>query len=135
MVWELVEAAAVSPAIASGSADATGRTGVMRAATTTSSVNHTIPSALKGHWVRLLSKGASTQYVVVLDGTTAPTLVYNQTAALGTGHVGVGATLVDGTPEHVWIPRDAKQITVISDGAAGFFELHGSSNNAPGRRV
>lgn len=120
----LDKAADVLPAIVTSTADATGAIGVMRVATTASSVAHTIPAGMRGKWVRLLVVGANTQYAITRSGETAPTLVYNQASAFGTGHNAAGSTLVDSTPEHVRLPSTATTITVISSGTGGFFTAH-----------
>ena len=122
MSWVENIAALVWPALGKSTADATGETGVLRVATTASSVAHTIPSGMKGRYVDLLVVGANTQYAITLEGLTAPTLVYNQAAAFGTGHAAAGKTLVDGVEKSVFFPPNAKTITVISTGTAGFFE-------------
>lgn len=122
MSWFTSIAAIVWPAIGKSTADATGETGVMRIATTAGSVTHTIPTAMKGRYWDVMVIGANTQYAVTLGTATAPTLVYNQAAAFGTGHAAAGKTLVDSVEKSLFIPADATSITVISSGAAGFLE-------------
>lgn len=117
-------AAHVVPAIGSNAADATGVTGVFRVATTAGSVTHTLPADYRGVWVRAVSIGASTQYAFTLRGATAPTLVYNQAAAIGTGHAAAGATLIDGVEQQFRVPDNAVSVTVISSSTGGFFEIH-----------
>lgn len=114
----------VRPCIVSNAADATGFTGCMRIATTTGSVTHTIPAEMKGKWWRIMVTGANTRYGFVLNGTTAPTLVYATNAAFGTGAAAAGATLLNGVDYHVVCPPTAKEFVVISDGTAGFLEVH-----------
>lgn len=122
MSWVENIAALVWPAIGKSTADATGETGVMRVATTAGSVTHTIPSAMKGRYVDVMVVGANTQYAITQGTNTAPTLVYNQAAAFGTGHAAAGKTLVDSVEKSLYFPTDATSITVISSGTAGFFE-------------
>ena len=117
----------VWPAIGKSTADATGATGIQRVATTAGSVTHTIPSGMKGKYVDLLVVGANTQYAITLGSATAPTLVYNQAAAFGTGHAAAGKALVDSVEKPVYFPPDATSITVISSSTAGFFEACVSS--------
>jgi hypothetical protein len=122
MSWFTSIAAIVLPAIGKSTADATGETGVMRVATTAGSVTHTVPVGMKGRYVDLLALGATTQYAITLGTNTAPTLVYNQASAFGTGHAAAGKTLVDSIEKPVYFPSDITSITVISSGTAGFFE-------------
>ena len=117
-------AVTVIPARGTSTIDTTAAIGVLRTATTTSSAPHTIPSGLKGKWVRMLVVGANTQYAITLAGETAPTLVYNQASAWGTGHAGAGGTLVDSVPEQFVMPPTAKTLTVISSGTSGFLECY-----------
>ena len=122
MSWFENIAALVLPAFGKSVADATGETGTMRAATTIGSVPHTIPSGMKGRYVDLLVVGANTQYAITQGTNTAPTLVYNQASAFGTGHAAAGRTLVDSIEKPVYFPSDATTITVISTSTTGFFE-------------
>lgn len=122
MSWFERIAAIVLPALGKSTADSTGETGVMRVATTAGSVTHTIPSGMKGRYVDLMVVGANTQYAVTTGTNTAPTLVYNQASAFGTGHAAAGKTLVDSVEKAVFFPPDAASITVISSSTAGFFE-------------
>jgi hypothetical protein len=122
MSWFTSIAAIVLPAFGKSTADATGETGTLRTATTTSSAAHTIPSGMKGRYVDMLVIGANTQYAITKAGDTAPTLVYNQAAAWGTGHAAAGKTLVDSVEKSVFFPADATTLTVISSSTAGFLE-------------
>lgn len=124
MSWVENIAALVLAAFGKSTADATGETGTLRTATTTSSAAHTVPSGMKGRYVDVLVTGASTQYAVTVEGETAPTLVYNQAAAWGTGHAAAGSTLVDGVRQSLYFPSNAKTFTVISTGTAGFLEAY-----------
>lgn len=118
-------AAHVTPVLGRSTLDATGKIGLLlRAATTTSSANHTIPAEVRGCWVRVVVVGANTQYAVTQVGDTAPTLVYNQAVAMGTGHAAAGATLIDSVEQQFRLPDNAQTFTVISSGTAGFIEMH-----------
>jgi hypothetical protein len=122
MSWVENIAALVLPAFGKSTADATGETGTMRVATTAGSVAHTIPAGMKGRYVDVMVVGANTQYAITTAAQTAPTLVYNQAAAFGTGHAAAGKTLIDSVEKSLYFPADATTITVISSGTAGFFE-------------
>ena len=113
-------------------ADNTGLTGVMRYALTGANQQVTLPtnSTVKGkksnygaRFVRLLAMGANVQWA---EGHgSAPTIVLNQTAAMGTGHVSAGVTLVNGVPEHVQISSEATHIAFVGDNSTtGFLEIH-----------
>jgi hypothetical protein len=121
-MWFLEKALQVIPARGKSTIDTTAAIGVLRVATTAASAAHTVPSALKGKWVRMLVVGANTQYAISVAGETAPTLVYNQVSVWGTGHAGAGGTLVDSVPEQFLMPANADKVTVISSGTAGFWE-------------
>lgn len=125
-------AAEVLPPIISNAADATSATGVLRVAATTSSTAVTIPQGMRGKWVSVLARGADTQWGVVMDGATAPTLVYDQAAAFGTGHAAAGWTTLSNTREQVVLPVNAKQIVYIcANATAGnYVEFRVSSGKA-----
>lgn len=115
----------VVPCLGRSTLDATGKIGLLlRAATTTGSVNHTLPAEARGCWVRVVVVGANTQYAITQVGDTAPTLVYNQAVAMGTGHAAAGATLVDSVDQQFRLPDNAQTFTVISSGTSGFIEMH-----------
>lgn len=117
------KAAAVAGPIAA--ADATGKTGVYRYASSTSNASAAIPSAWAGKelFLRVLSTGCNTQVAFSLTGSAA-TLAYNQAAALGTGHAAAGGTCVDSVPEHFPVPKTASHISWISSAAGGYVELY-----------
>jgi hypothetical protein len=115
----------VVPVLGRSTLDATGKIGLLlRATTTAGSVNHTIPAEVRGCWVKLLVVGANTQYAITQVGDTAPTLVYNQDVAMGTGHAAAGGTLVDGVEQQFRLPDNAQTLTVISSSTAGKLEMY-----------
>lgn len=130
----------ISPA-ARSTADATHGYGVIfRLANTLTSSQATaadIPKECRGRYWRLLTVGANVQWGWLLDSDgvggedTAPTLVYNQASATGTGHLAAQPTLVDSIPEHVHCPWNARGVVFISSAATGNFEasLSGESTS------
>lgn len=119
-------AATIEIATARSTADATHAHGVVFSvahSATSVTMPGTIPVNCRGRYWRYLSMGENVQWGFVLDGNTAPTLVYGQASALGTGHLARAPTAVDGIPEHVFCPVNATQVVYISEtAAAGFFE-------------
>lgn len=111
---------------------------VFRVANSTASGRATaadIPPEQRGCYWRFLTVGSNVQFVFELEdqnGNTpsAPTLVYNQAVATGTGSAAAGGTLLDSVPEHVYCPANALRVTFISAAATGNLEAHRS-----GRRV
>lgn len=100
-----------------------------------------IPKECRGRYWRLLSLGANVNWAWVLDedgnGTidTAPTLVYGQLTATGTGNAAAAGTLLDSQPEHVWCPPNALGVVSISSAAAAtgtWFEAQISGAKAAG---
>lgn len=111
-------------------ADATGRTGVMRIAVTTSADSFVLPttgaapgkrSTLGGRWIRILAMGANVQYAFGLG--SAPSITTNEASAPGTGDANAGATLVASVPEQVMVPSEATHMGFRGD-AAGFLEFY-----------
>lgn len=123
---KLVAAATVIAPPGKNAADATHQYGlIFRVANATSSGQATaadLPSYVRGRYIRLLTVGASVQWCFLLRGDTAPTLVYNQTSATGTGNAAAAQTLLDSQPEHVFCPPNAVRVVFISSAAAGNFE-------------
>jgi hypothetical protein len=105
-------------------ADATGARGVFRESATTTAQTDDVPSAWKGAYVELTARGTYVQWGIVLKGETAPTLVLDQVAALGTGHAAAGKTLLEDTEKTVWIPPNAEKLVWIcgTANAGEFFE-------------
>jgi hypothetical protein len=104
---------------------------IFRVANATGSTQATatdIPKACRGRYIRLLTIGADVQWgwLPDTDGIAGnelpPTLVYNQLTITGMGSPGAAQTLLDRSPEHVYVPRTARRILFISSAAAGFFE-------------
>lgn len=127
-----IESKALSKHLPRAVADTTSRTGVQRYATATSNASATMPGGWKGKWVTFQSDGADTQ--VAYGVGSAPTLVYDQAAAIGTGHAGAGATCKDGMPRDFLIPREATHLAWISSATGGFFEMHLSELNRVGNK-
>jgi hypothetical protein len=100
---------------------AAGKNNVHRYATSASSVSAALPTAMPGAFMRILSVGANTQ--IGFGFGAAPTLIYNELAAFGTGDVNAGGTCVDGIPEHVIVPPKATHIAWISSATGGFVEF------------
>lgn len=114
-------------------ADATGKTGVYRYASSTSSQSVALPSAWKtlrsanigafgsGPFIRVYS---DTTYTQVAFSQASGTLVIDQASAFGTGHVSAGGTVPIGGYMDFMIPRDCGYITWISKATGGFVEFY-----------
>lgn len=136
MSARLDAAATVTLPAASASADPTHQRGVIfRVAHSTSSAEATaadIPKECRGRYWRFLSLGAHVQFGWLLDADgisgedAAPTLVYGQLSATGTGHLAAAGTLIDGQPDHFYCPSNARGVVFISSAAPSapeaFFE-------------
>jgi hypothetical protein len=122
----------VTAPLARSTADATHEHGlIFRVANSTSSGQATaadIPRNCRGRYWRFFTRGANVQWAFVGDEDgiggvdTAPTLVYDQLSATGTGSAVAAGTLVDGSPEHFYCPANARRVVFISSAATGFFE-------------
>ena len=120
-------AAIVKSSRCSSAADATHQAGVIfRVDHSTSSAQATaadIPAECRGAYWRLLSIGANVDWgwLCDTDGVggvdAAPTLVYGQKSATGTGHLAAQPTLLDSVPEHVYCPPSARRLVYISSAA------------------
>ncbi len=130
------KAAALAGAIAA--ADTRGITGVMRYAGSTSNTAIALPvhpektagqSSLAGRFLRIRPVGCSVQYAQGFGA--APTLVYGQTAAFGTGNIAAGATVVDGTFEDFVVDARTTHLSFICSAGAGTVEFY--VTNHPGR--
>jgi hypothetical protein len=129
MTARLDAAATVTSPAVSAAADPTHEAGVIFrvAHSTAGTVNACaapIPKNARGcHW-RMLSIGANVDWGWLLDtdgvggADTAPTLVYGQLSATGTGHLAAQPTLLDGVPEHVYCPPNARGVIFVSSSAA-----------------
>lgn len=104
---------------------------VFRVANATSSGQATaadIPKSARGRYWRLLTVGANVQWCWLLDADgvggadTAPTLVYGQASATGTGHAAAAGTLLDSVERYVVCPPNARRVVFISSAASGTFE-------------
>lgn len=122
-------ALAVTSPAGQSTADTTHEAGlVFRVAHSTSSGQATaadIPVSARGRYWRLLSVGANVQWCWLLDSDgvggadTAPTLVYGQASATGTGHAAAAGTLLDGVERYVVCPKRARRVVFISSAAPG----------------
>lgn len=130
------QAARVTGPIAA--ADATARTGVQRIAITGSNVQVTLPTTGKAkgasttvskRFIRILAVGQNCQFA--FGAGSAPTIVNNQAAAVGTGHVSAGMTLVDSIPEQMIVPNEATHFAFIGTSATGFLEFYVSDQPIP----
>lgn len=83
--------------------------------------NAAIPKSWLGRTMTLKSIGVGTDYAIS-EGTAAPTLVFGQAAAIGTGSAARGTNIPSGGSERVFIPPTAKFIAWITASAAGQFE-------------
>lgn len=120
-------------------ADPTGITGVLRYALTGVAQSAQLPleaahpqkrSTLGKRFIRVLAVGANVQ--LAQGQGSAPTVVLNQVAAFGTGHVNAGATCVNGVEKEFEIDPRATHLGWVGDaGAAGFLEFFVS--DGPGR--
>jgi hypothetical protein len=126
-----IETKALSAPLPKAVADSTSKTGTHRYASSASNTAVAIPSAWKGKWITVMSDGVDTQFAY---GTSSPTLVYNQAAAIGTGHASAGTTCKDGVARDFLIPREATHLAWISSGTGGFFELYLSELNRVGNK-
>jgi hypothetical protein len=106
-------------------ADATARTGVQRIALSGASQSFVLPVVasedgkkhnLSGRFIRMFADGDSIQWAFGVG--SAPTIVRDQAAAVGTGHVSAGGTLVNGVPEHILVPDKATHVAFISKTAS-----------------
>lgn len=130
MGYELDKAARVTGP--KGVADATARTGVQRIAITSTQTQVALPttgrgigkkSTLGSRWVRLLATGCNVQWSEGHGAAT--TVVYNQAAAVGTGHASAGATLIADVPEQLQLSSECTHLTFIGpSGGTGFLELY-----------
>lgn len=112
-------------------ADATNVTGVVRIALTGAAQTATLPaltdhpqkkSALGKRFLRVLAVGANVQ--LAQGAGAAPTIVLNQASAFGTGHVGAGATFLNGAEKEFEVDPKATHLGFISDVATGFIEFY-----------
>lgn len=119
-------------------ADPSGLTGVMRIAVTGAAQNFPLPAAtgdpqkkstLGRRFIRILAMGSNVQ--LAQGAGAAPTIVLNQVSVIGTGHVGAGATFVNGIPEQFELDHRATHVGFIGDVASGFLEYYVS--DGPGR--
>lgn len=114
-------------------ADATGKTGVYRYATSTSSQSVALPSA----WSTLRSANIGTfgsgPFIRIYSGTTytqvafsqaAGSLVIDELSSFGTGDVNAGGTVPADSYIDFMIPRDCGYITWISKATGGFVEFY-----------
>lgn len=128
MGYERQAAALAAPTAA---ADATGKRGVYRIASSTSNTSTELPKVTggdgvtrytwAGHYVRVQSRGCDTQ---VAFSVGSGTLNYDEASALGTGDVNAGWTIINGTYQDFIVPDDATHIVFRSSAAGGFVELY-----------
>lgn len=120
-------------------ADATARTGTQRIAITSTQTQVPLPttgkakgkaSTIGGRFIRLLAVGTNVQWS---EGHgAASTVVFNQAAAVGTGHASAGATLMDGMPEQMQICSEVTHLTFIANTSlSGFVEFYVSDQPIP----
>jgi predicted lipoprotein len=130
------QAARVTGPIAA--ADATARTGTQRIAITASNQQVTLPTTGKAkgasttiskRFIRILAVGQNCQWA--WGAGSAPTIVYNQVAVVGTGHASAGGTLVDSVPEQMIVPNEATHFAFIGQSATGFLEFYVSDQPVP----
>lgn len=100
-------------------ADDTGKKGVHRIAITASSGSLTVPAEMKGRFVRV--KAVSTDVQVAFK-ESAQTLVWNQAAALGTGHLAAGETVFAGTQEGWLLTTKDAYLNWVANGS-GYLEV------------
>ncbi len=128
-------AAKIGGAIAA--ADATALTGVYRYAASASNTAVALPArtdkrggqaTIAARFLRIRAVGCNAQYAEGFGA--APTLVFNQLSAWGTGHVAAGGTVVDGTSEDFVVDNRTTHLAWICSNATGFVEFYLS--DAPG---
>ncbi len=102
-------------------ADATGLRGIARYASLTTIQNISIPSELRGRFIRFASVGCNTRVSVSVG---AHALVYATTANLGTGSAASGATVASGGYIEGVIPNDCTHLNFISDAASQTVEIY-----------
>lgn len=113
---ELREALNFGPLIA---ADATGLNGVHRYDIDGTSQSVAIPSGLRGKWLDLYST-VDVQWGFG-NGTSAPSITYNQNSALGTGHVNSAKDLPAGVILPKRVPADATFLAWRAAASGGKF--------------
>jgi hypothetical protein len=100
-------------------ADTTGLDGVHRYDIDGTSQNEQIPKVMQGKWIDLYCT-ADVQWGFG-NGTSAPSITYNQNAALGTGNAAAAKDLPAGVPMGKRIPYDATFIAWRGAAAGGKF--------------
>lgn len=135
MSASLNAAVLVRPCIVKNAADPTGVRGLLFRNDLSGAPASTalpLPAEARGRYIDLLPRGCDVQYGFVLEPDTAPTLVYNATAAIGTGAAAAGKTLLNGVEKPVFVPLNAKQLVFIWQAAtpSAFFEGCYSSDRA-----
>ena len=127
-----IQSKALSKHLPKAAADSTNETGVVRYGTSTSNATAVMPGSWKGKWITIQSIDANTQ--VAYGVGSAPTLVYDDTGAIGAGTAGAGATCAAAMPRDFLVPREATHIAWISNANGGFVEMHLSELNRVGQR-
>jgi len=112
---------AASVPLPKAAADSTGKTGTQCYASSASNQSFTIPTAWRGSWITIQSCGC---YTDVGHGVgSAPTMVLNQAAAVGTGHVSAGPRIHQDSDADYLVPENATHLAFISSGTGGFVKF------------
>ncbi len=105
--------------------DATGITGVMRIAVTTTAGSSQLPAGMRGKFMIVKAVGCDIQ-LGVSQGAAGVTVVSNQPSAPGTGHAQAGFTVSNGERLDGVVPTGKPTIPLWLNyvgSAAGFLEV------------
>lgn len=130
-----IAALQVRPPILSSIADTTGVTGLFfrdSLAVSPASNERVFNAKVRGMWLTLFAIGEAVDYGVVLKGQTAPTLIFGQTSAAGTGDEQAGARILANERVQFQIPADAYSLVYIAGAntAGALLEAYVSSRRA-----
>lgn len=103
-------------------ADSTGRAGVHRYAASTSNQSVALPTAMRKNFLTFKAVGCNAR--VAVSRGAAQTLVYAQTAAVGTGNAAAGATCADGGTVEGIVLGTGTHLNFICDNATGTVEFY-----------
>jgi hypothetical protein len=116
-----IEAKASAVKFPVSGADSTGLTGIPKYTSSTTAASATIPTAMRGRFVRVASHGCVTE---VSASVGAVTLVYGQTSALGTGSAVAGARIADGGYIEGILPNNCTHLNWVSSSGSGLVEIY-----------
>jgi hypothetical protein len=117
----LIEGKASALMFPVSAADATGLRGVHRYASSTSNQSIALPTGMRSRFIRVMADGCDVRVSVSVG---AHTLVYAQTAALGTGSTASGATIKSGGYLEGLVPSDCTHINFICSAGSEEVEIY-----------